>query len=379
MQVMQHISAPLRLFAGEGCLDTLERELSRLGCGRCVVLSGRSIANNRSFSRIVAALGDRFAGQSDGVATGSPRGTVERIAGTLKDLDADSVVTIGGGSAMVSARAAVILLAEGKTLTALCTRRNADGKMHSPRLDAPKLPIFAFPTTPTTAVVKPGSAVFDPATSSRLALFDPKTKPQAIFLDPGFLMSAPDELVRSAALNTLCSAIEGLGSASVDPVAQAMLMHAVRLTLAGLERPAESGPTMRTDMAAAAILCGRGTDNTGMGLATVISHAEASLYGIDGGVAKANALPHVLRFNKDHVTGGMDRLAQAMNSQDAADVAVAELFRKLGIPERLRDLGVPHDGLDEIARKCMGDWFIRSNPRPVRSVDEMRELLDAAW
>ena len=57
-------------------------------------------------------------------------------------------------------------------------------KLHSPKLLAPKLPQFIVPTTPTTAMVKAGSAVFDPATGERLALFDPKTRAHAIFIDP---------------------------------------------------------------------------------------------------------------------------------------------------------------------------------------------------
>jgi alcohol dehydrogenase class IV len=99
---------------------------------------------------------------------------------------------------MVTARAATIVLAEGEDQARLSTSRDASGRMHSPKLRAAKLPQFVVPTTPTTAIVKAGCAVFDPTAGRRLALFDPKTRAQAIFVHPDLVASAPDDLVTSA-------------------------------------------------------------------------------------------------------------------------------------------------------------------------------------
>lgn len=379
MQGFRHIEAPLRLFAGDDCLRALDKELARRGCGRAAILCGRSMARDPALDMVRKAAGDWCAGVIEGVRAHSPRQSVEAVASELQALGADAVIAVGGGSAMVTARAAVIALGEGKPLDQLCTRRDAQGKMHSPRLDAPKMPIFAMPTTPSTATIKPGTAIFDEAAGARLALFDPATRPEAVFLDPALLMTAPADLMRGAALNTLCSAVEGLASGSPDQIALAMLIHAVRLCTAGLGRAHDDG-LGRSDLAMSAILTGRGTDNTGMGLATVVSHAVAKAFDVDGGTAKATALPHVLRFNRDHIGAGRAALAQALGVEDSEiESALARIFADIGVPPRLRDLDVPEARLPEIAETCMGDWFLRTNPRPIRHADELMELLRAAW
>lgn len=379
MQSFRHFEAPLRLFAGDDCLSVLEKELARLQCRRAVILCGRSLAGSEERLLVRRAVGDRLAGQCDGVRAHSPRNSVEEIATRLSEFDADAVVAVGGGSAMVTARAAVIALAEDRPLDELCTRRDAQGRMKSPRLDAPKLPIFAAPTTPSTATVKPGTAIYDETNGARIALFDPNTRPQAVFLEPALLMTAPADLLRGAALNTLSSAAEGLVSGTADRMSQAMLLQAIRLTAEILPR-AQHGPDERVDLAMAAVLCGRGTDNTGLGLATVISHAVATRCDVDPGVAKAIALPPVMHFNRDFITPGREALAFALGcTTDRIEERWATLLQELGLPAGLRDTGVPADLLPEIAEKCMADWFIRTNPRPVEHGEDVLGVLKEAW
>jgi alcohol dehydrogenase class IV len=130
-------------------------------------------------------------GESRSVRPNSPVQAVEEAARVLREQGADAVIAIGGGSAAVTARAGAILLAEQRPAQELCTRRLPNGQFDSPRLDAPKLPQFVIPTTPSTAFVKVGSAVHDADTGQRLALFDPKTRAKALFLHPEFLRTAP--------------------------------------------------------------------------------------------------------------------------------------------------------------------------------------------
>ena len=68
------------------------------------------------------------------------------------------MVAVGGGSSVVTARAATILLGEGRDVRELCTRREADGRLVSPKLAAPKLPQWVVPSSPTTAYAKAGAA-----------------------------------------------------------------------------------------------------------------------------------------------------------------------------------------------------------------------------
>lgn len=389
MPSFQYLSSPLRLFQGSNSLDNLPRELERINCKRAVVVCGNwLLREGKLLGRLQTALGERHAGTFAGVLAHSPIPSVQAAAVELERLQADCVIALGGGSAIVTARAASILLAEKRDVRDMCTVPDGKGGLKSPRLQAPKLPQFIVPTTPTTAAVKAGSAVFDPDTGDRLALFDPKTRASAVFLDPEMLMSAPAALVRSAGINTLATAIEGLLSRSGNPMADALLMHAVRLLAQRLPELANhDDATVRAELSLAAVMCGQGTDHTGAGITTVLGHATGARHDIDNGIVNAIVLPHVLKFNADAGAAGLAKVAAAL-ALTGGDVAanlegvmqrVASIFDAMPIARRLRDAGVPHESLDAIAEHSIDDWFLRGNPRPVREVKELRDILEQAW
>jgi alcohol dehydrogenase class IV len=338
--------------------------------------------------RVRLALGERYAGVFSNVDAHSPIASVEQAARELKNLQADAVVAVGGGSVIVTARAASILAAENKPVQELCTVTDENGGLRSPKLNAPKLPQLIVPTTPTTAIVKAGSAVFDPVAGKRLAMFDPKTRAQCVFIDPEMVSSAPRALVAAASINTLSMAIEGLTSRSSDPLAEALLMQVVRLTRRHLPNSQHlDEAAVRGDLVMAAIMCGQGTDHTAAGITTVLGHAIGARYEKDNGLVNAIVLPHVLRFNSEATAQGMSRVAEALGlpATDSGTQlqmtidALTDIFKKLGVPSRLRELGVPHEKLPELAQLAMGDWFLRGNPRPVQSASELVTIMEEAW
>ena len=388
MPSFQHVTPPLRVFHGPESLGQLGRELARMNCNRAVIFCGSWMADGPLLDRVRLALGDRCAGVYSDVLAHSPVASVEEAAEELKRLQADAVIAVGGGSVIVTARAATILAAENKPVQELCTVIDDRGCLRSPKLQAPKLPQLIVPTTPTTAIVKAGSAVFDPAEGKRLALFDPKTRAQCVFIDPELILSAPRALVAAASINTMSMAIEGLTSRSGDPIADALLMQVLRLAAQHLPDTARhDDPAVRGDLVVAAVMCGQGTDHTAAGITTVLGHAIGARYEKDNGLVNAIVLPHVLRFNADAAAAGLAKVAAALGLPrcDAATQlqmtihTVTNIFTALGVPSRLRELGVPREDLPELGRLAMGDWFLRGNPRPVQSASELQQIMEEAW
>ena len=383
----QYVGAELRLYCGEKSLAALARELERNGCRRAVVVCGRTVGRSGAMDALRSALGPALVGESTSARPNSPLPDVEATARVLEELSADAVIAIGGGSAAVTARAASILLAEKKPAENLCTRRLPNGEFESPRLNAAKLPQFVVPTTPSTAFVKVGSAVHDVQTGERLALFDPKTRAKAIFLHPAFLATAPSQLIQTASLNTLSTAVEALESPRCDPVSEAMLVHSLRLTAQYLDRSAPEDTMACQSLAVAAVLCGRGTDQAGGGLASVLAHAIGHRSNVANGIVNAIVLPHTIRFNAPEIRESAARIAEALRlhggSQplEATDVveALETLLGRLSIPRRLRDIGVAHEHLAEIADAAMADYFISRNPRRVSDAQELVKVLEPAW
>ncbi len=380
----RHLAPALRVFHGATSLDQLKPEIQRLGRGRAVVFCGRSLSKAEAgLGMIERALGEVYAGAFTGVVEHSPLASVEAAVAEMRRFEADAIVVLGGGSAIVTARAAAILLAEGKGAAELSTSFEPGRPPRSPRLDAAKLPQFIVPTTPNTAYAKSGAAVSD--NGKRLAMFDPKAAAHALFFHPALFASAPVKLARDASLDALVLAIEGLESARREPLADASLLHGARLIqrqLPVIDRDPQSVEA-RGELMLAALMIGQGTNFTGAGVATAIGHAAGPRFSLANGVVKAVVLPHTLRFNASATAGRLGDLAHVLGvsgegSSEAVSQACANFFASIGLPGRLRDLGIPHEGLAQIAADSALDFFFTQNPRPVAE-GELQVLLEAAW
>ena len=108
---------------------------------------------------------------------------------------------------------------------------------------------------------------------------------------------------------------------------------------------------------------------------------------LDNGIANAIVLAHMLRFNGTANEAGLRKVASALELPRAQGEpmvaavveAVEALFGTLCVARQLRDVGIAREGLPEIAAHAIDDWFLRGNPRPVRSSDELLQVLEQAW
>jgi alcohol dehydrogenase class IV len=382
---LRHVTAAFRTFCGDRAVDALPRELARVGARRAVIVCVAPLLDHpEAMGRLYSALGEKLVGEFDDVAEHSPLPAVEQARQFIADRDADAVIAVGGGSSVVTARAAVILHAEQRDIRQLCTHRDADGGLVSPKLSAAKLPQWVVPTTPTTAYAKAGAAVRVPETGERLALFDPKARAQGVILDPAMALTAPEKLAWSAALNVFSMAVEGLQSRQVDPLADALLCHALRTVVTWLPRlhddPDDAQP--RLHLMLAALMSGQGSDHTGGGLAQALSHAIGPRSSAPNGVVEALLLPHAMRFNAPVVGHRLATVADALGLRDRDEQAVvAEIERLLGlfeVPTRLRDIGVTDGAVNDATDHAMDDWAITGGPR-VPDRDEVLQLLNRAW
>lgn len=388
---LRHVTPPFRVYYGADSLQQLPAELDRLACRRAVVFCGQTLANHPDGVRLVAdALGERYAGVFDHVTAHSPLPSVLAGVEVLRALEADAVVAVGGGSAVVTARASSILLAEARDIGELCTQFPSGKPPVSPRLARPKLPQWVVATTPTTAYAKAGTAVLDPALGRRLALFDPKTRANALFIHPALALTAPPQLALGAAVQAFSMAVQGIESRSRDTLADALLLHALRVLASNLCKLADEpdNPETRGQLMLGALMAGQGTDHAPTGLTSALAHCVGARFHLDNGITNAVLLPHAMRFNAPATVGRLALIAEALGasvsgSPEAAMAdatrAIEKLFAHIGLPERLRDVGVPEEGLALLAADSAGDWFLHQNPRPVCGTADILEVLRAAW
>ena len=393
----RHVSYPLRVYAGENVISRLGEEADRAGAKRAFAVCGQTVAKRTNLlERVKKALGDRLVGVFDGTQTGSPVPSVELGAALARDCQADLIIALGGGSAVVTARAIIILLAEGGTLKDHATQYPPGQRPISPRLMQPKLPNLAVLTTPTTAANRAGTAVIDRETGQRLEMFDPKTRPAAVFWDTEALLTASPSLCLSAAGSLFSGVVGGLQSPGLNPLAQGDLLQALRLLQDNLPRVNDEPDNgeARINLCAASLMYNRASDSGfgggATGVVTALAHSLDTRYPeCDHGAAYSITTSPGMRFNLEHNVAGQaglasilgvfdQRMDQRRAAQAAAD-AVSETYRRLGMPLRLREVGVPEDGISAIAGDSMTDFALHRNIRPVENVEELEELLRGMW
>lgn len=374
---MKHRESAFRAFSGAQVTAYLAPELDRLGVERAVIITSRSVVRSEgALEGLESQVGERLVGRWAGVTPHSLLPSVREAAEMLTALRADGVIAVGGGSAMVTARAAVILAAEQRDIRDLCTRVGPNGSLESPRLRAAKLPLWVVPTTPSTAMATAGSAVLDPGTGERLVLFDPKSRAQGVVLDDVFAATAPSGLVTSAALNAFAMAVEGLQACADDAFARALLRESAQMTMRGLRmlRADPLATQARVRLMEAALLCSRAAEHVGGGIAAALSHAAGPLSAVANGVIEAMLLPAVMRFNGSAAQDAIvdiGRLIDGSIDHDAqsAITALSAFLRSVDVPPRLPDVGIHESDFPTIIEHALSDWSLRGAPRTPTSAD----------
>ena len=392
------VAHPVRVHAGLDALARLSDEVDRTGAKRVLVVCGQSVARRTGLlDRVSAALGQRLVGVFDEAETGSPLPSVEKGVAKAAESDADLIVAVGGGSAVVTARAIIILLAEKGAAHDLATKYPPGQPPVSPRLTQPKIPNILVLTTPTTAATRACTAVIDPDSGHRLELFDPKTRPSAIFWDSEAMLTCPPQLCLSAAASCYSGVIGGLQApVQPNPLAQGDLLQALSLLHANLPL-VETQPqddAVRINLAAAAFLYNRAGDSGatggGFGVVSALAHSlDTRFKQCSHGAAYSILTAPGMRFNATFNASGLARLASIMGvNRDSYDEHTAALaaadevtgtFLKLDMPVRLSEVGVDAAGMKLIAQDAMTDYGLHRNARPVKAAFELEELLNEVF
>lgn len=378
-----HRSAATRLVLRDGAIDDLRVELGTLGIYRPLLLGGARVQRSALFARVVLALGDLPYSRAEPVPAHSSVSLVERLAAEAKATGIDGFIAVGGGSASDTAKAIALLMAEGGRLADHAVRFTPPATLIAPPLLAPKLPIVAIPGTASGAEVTASLGVRD-ADGAKLLFTDIQLAARLVLIDPHANLEMPAALMCATGMNGLAHCIEGLYSRERSPLAETLALDAMARFAKALPavHRAPQDAAARAALLYAAHLSGLVLVNARTCLHHAICHAIGSVTGVGHGDANAVMLPHVIAFNAAAAEQPLARAAVAMGAGDDAAALVRALYALqtvIGVPSRLRDIGVPPDALDRIADKTLRERGLHYNPGPVADARDVRELLDAAY
>jgi len=393
---------PWRLQCGAQAIEQgLQETVARAGAKRAFVVCSPSI-NRRTDTvrRIAAALGERYAGVFDGIQKDCPYPDVVAAKQAAAGAGADLLIAAGGGSVIVATRAVANFLGEPGDPFEIMTQYPEGRPSFSPRLLAPKPPIVNIPTTPTSAMNRAGTGLKNDDLDHRMEYFDPKTRPQAIFIDHEALAATPREILRSTATTVFAGAVGAMAQVDVNPLVEADRNQAFRLANLAYSRLADGRdePGLRADLCLAAFLQNRAEDDGGR---TFRSATFSGDYAVS--TALHVRYPHVGQGESTSVVQATKiRLSETIDPHSALQVAGAlgvwrvgmegkqtafavadaleNLYTRVGMPIRLRELDIPREELPAIARETVKNFNANAG---VRSAEEQvaaaTRLLEAAY
>ena len=298
----------------------------------------------------------------------------------------DGVIAVGGGSPIDCAKAIALLATHAPTL-----RQYAMIEGGVAKITANKPPLIAVPTTAGTGsevgrgtlITFDVSTAGDGATNDKLALISPHLIPSAAVCDPELTLGLPPALTAGTGMDAISHCVETYLSPRFNPVAEAIALDGLTRALANLRRAVGHGDDLaaRSEMLMAALEGGL-TFQKGLGVIHALSHPLGGLKGkrLHHGTLNAVFLPHVIRFNHEACPRKMQVMAQAAGVSSARNLPFffESLTASIGLPTRLRDMGMTPEDLVACLPGAVKDHSNQSNPRAVTEAD-LRTLYDAAW
>lgn len=378
-----HRTPASRVVFGTGCIATLGDELARMKVRRPLVLSGPRTAASGLHGAVRAALAGTDALWFNEVATHTPAEVVAHLVDVARCAQVDGFVSVGGGSASDTAKATALWLAEGGRLEDHASRFTPPATLVVPELLQPKLPLIAIPGTASAAEVTPSLGVRT-ADGRKLLFSDPQLAARLILIDPQATLSVPAGLLLASGMNGLAHCLEGLYSKVRSPVSTALALQGTALFFTALPALAAAPDDVaaRGDVLAAAHLSGQVLLNARTCLHHAICHAIGAATGVAHGDANAVLLPEAIAFNADAAQRELSAAARAIGVAPHAQAlvdALHQLRAGLGVPTRLRDLGLRREQLGPIAASVMHERGLYFNPRAVAHAGEIEQLLARVW
>ena len=329
-------------------------------------------------------------------------------AGTkmMVDFQPDTVIALGGGSAMDAAKGMWMFYEHPDTEFFGAKQKFLDIRKRTYKIAKPeKTQFVCIPTTSGTgSEVTPFAVITDSETHVKYPLADYALTPDVAIVDPQFVMSVPASVTADTGMDVLTHAIESYVSVMASDYTRGLSLQAIKLVFDHLENSVKR-PDMesREKMHNASTMAGMAFANAFLGICHSIAHKIGGEYGIPHGRTNAILLPHIIRYNaKDPSKHAMfPKYDYFRADTDYADIAkflglkgnttaelvealataVADLGKSVGIDMNLKAQGVSQETLDttvdRMAELAYEDQCTTANPKEPLISELKQIILDA--
>jgi maleylacetate reductase len=373
---------------GRPFAEALREQVEQSGANSVFLLASGTLNRDTDMvGQVRQVLGNRLSGVFARIGAHTPRVDVVEAANAARAAGADLLVTLGGGSVTDAAKMVAFCLgndvADPAQFDEHRNRVAVDGKIARPQSKSPSVRTVAIPTTLSAGEYTASAGCTDTVRNVKESYGHPLMMPKSVVLDPRATLHTPEWLFLSTGIRAVDHAVEDICSPQCQPISEGASFYALRLLGRGLSGvkadPIDLEARLEAQLGAWMSMIGSQT-GVPKGASHGIGHVLGGTAGVPHGYTSCVMLPHVLRFNAEANAERQGWVSEALGQpgRPAGDV-VAELIAGLGLPGRLRDVGVRQDQLDQIAAESMHDRWVHTNPRKIDGPAAVRLLLDAAW
>ncbi len=300
------------------------------------------------------------------------------------DADADGIIGLGGGSSLDVAKLAALLAPGTEELKDAYGVGNAKG---------PRLPLILVPTTAGTGSEVTPVSIVTTGASEKMGVVSPIILPDIALLDPELTLGLPAHITAATGIDAMVHAIEAYasGNPNNNPISRNLATEALRLMGAALETAVHDGSDVkaRSDMLLGSMLAGQAFANSPVAAVHALAYPIGGHFHVPHGLSNALILPYVLRFNTKVAPQPYAEMApyafpdlvklQGQERAEAFCEAMAELSKRCGLQQKLREMDIPRDFLPKLASDAMNQTrLLVNNPREVGEADAL-SIYEAAW
>lgn len=387
MSSISRFSFPTDILYGNGAVAEIPACIKELQVKKPLVITDPSLVRTEAFKKLKTVLEDAAVEHVVfSEVHANPLDTdVQAALEAYTRGSCDSIIGIGGGSPLDTAKALAVLAGNGGSLDEYDAQKGG-----GVRITSPLPPIIGVPTTAGTGSEVGKCAVITSSTAHRkFMVCHPDMVPSRAILDPELTVSLPAHLTAATGMDALTHNIESLTAPVFHPLCDAIAVKGIEYAIGYLERAVQHPEDLeaRGYMLLAATM-GAIAFQKDLGASHSLSHSLSAVCGLQHGLANAVCLPVVMKFNLDVAKKeyallppyfGIDTFD--MSAEQAAAIAIdqiKQLNSRIGIPASLKEVGVKADQFDEITEKAFLDPCHSTNVKAC-SKSDLRELLETAW
>ena len=362
-------------YFGAGSRAVLCDEVARRGYKKAFIVADKDLIKFGVAKLVTDVLGEFPYEIFDGFKANPTVDNVKNGVEAYKASGADFIIAIGGGSAIDTAKAIGIIINNPEFSDVVSLEGVAPTKNKC-------VDIIALPTTAGTAAeVTINYVITDEASGRKMVCVDANDIPVLSIVDAELMASMPKGLTAATGMDALTHAIEGYITKGAWHLSNILEINAIKIIADNLRTATFDGSNMeaREQMALGQYVAGMAFSNVGLGCVHSMAHPLGARYDIAHGVANALLLPTVMEFNMPSSIVKYGRIARAMGvntegmtdeeAAKAAVDAVKQLSLDLGIPQTLREIGIPEEALPQLANDAFNDVCTGGNPQPITEAD----------